>query len=186
MLTSPITVVLKNGKEVTLKSPLPVNASAVLTFVRQLFHESSENLNGPPAQFDLISQKQEAEFLESLIGAPKDFMICAFYKKAVVGNLNLQQIATPVSEHCGQFGIGVLNSFQNIGLGAALLKQCIVEANRHGIWNLRMTVRTFNKPAIALYEKLGFRRVGTLHAVAKIGEKYLDEYLYQRIEEGRS
>ena len=58
---------------------------------------------------------------------------------------------------------------------------CIEIAKQLGIWNIRFTVRTYNPAGIHLYEKMGFRRVGILHSVAKVGDKYCDEYLYQGV-----
>ncbi len=55
------------------------------------------------------------------------------------------------------------------------------EAERVGVWNLSLRVRTFNTPAIALYEHAGFFRVGTMQAAALIEGLPEDEHIYQRL-----
>jgi RimJ/RimL family protein N-acetyltransferase len=61
------------------------------------------------------------------------------------------------------------------------MDRCLEEAEKIGVWNIRFNVRTFNAAAIALYERLGFERVGLLKSVACIDGKYVDEYIYQRV-----
>ena len=50
-----------------------------------------------------------------------------------------------------------------------------------GMGNIELRVRTYNEAAIALYEKAGFRRVGVLKEVARVGEDWVDEYIYQHM-----
>lgn len=47
------------------------------------------------------------------------------------------------------------------GIGAALLRAATAAARRRGCRVLRLEVRTDNAAAIALYERLGYRRFGT-------------------------
>ncbi len=47
------------------------------------------------------------------------------------------------------------------GIGAALLEAAAVAARRRGCRVLRLEVRTDNAAAIGLYERLGYRRIGS-------------------------
>ncbi len=50
------------------------------------------------------------------------------------------------------------------GLGAALIEAAEAEARSRGCHHMRLEVRTDNLPAIALYERLGYRRIGVCRA----------------------
>ena len=61
------------------------------------------------------------------------------------------------------------------------MQTVIFEATAKGFKRLELTVRTFNAAGIALYEKVGFERVGHLHRVALIDGELYDEYQYERM-----
>ncbi len=50
---------------------------------------------------------------------------------------------------------GVQNAFSNMGLGSAMMKLAIETAKNKGFQRIDLTVRSFNRPAIALFEKVG-------------------------------
>lgn len=56
--------------------------------------------------------------------------------------------------------IAVARSAQGKGLGARLLQALLDEAQRRGQRRVLLEVRADNAPAIALYERFGFRRSG--------------------------
>ena len=61
--------------------------------------------------------------------------------------------------------IGVDDNFRGQGIGSALCRACLTEANRkgHGIWcNARL-------PALSLYQRLGFEQTGAAFEIADIG-----------------
>jgi RimJ/RimL family protein N-acetyltransferase len=170
-----------DGSPFVLRTPLPEDAAAMLVFLRQLLHESSEHLNAPSSGYDGVDIDSQVATLERMLAADRSFYLSAFDGEAMVGNLVFSPIDIPVSQHCGQLGMGVLATHQGRGVASALLSRCIAEAGKLGIWNIRFTVRTYNQRAISLYERHGFRRVGRLERVAKIGDAHVDEFMYQGV-----
>lgn len=169
----------KGGLRISLRSPEESDTEAMLSFLRSLFHESSENLNAPADWFDRTTVAEQAAKIRAQLEAPRAFLLCAFHDGSIVGNLSFGGMAAPANGHCGELALGVLASHQARGIGSALLSYCLDTAKARGMWNVRFTVRTHNAAAIRLYERLGFRRIGRLSAVAKVDGKYMDEYLYQ-------
>lgn len=53
------------------------------------------------------------------------------------------------------------------GVGEALLKGLISEAEKNGFWSLQSTILEENVPSIKLHEKCGFKRVGVRERLAK-------------------
>jgi ribosomal-protein-alanine N-acetyltransferase len=56
--------------------------------------------------------------------------------------------------------LAVARAAQGRGLGASLLQALLDEATRRGQRRVLLEVRADNAPAIALYERFGFRRTG--------------------------
>lgn len=156
----------------------------MLAFLRQLLHEASEYLNAPSKTYDTVSESGQVTTLERMLRHERAFYLAAFDGATMVGNLQFTAFDVPVSTHCGELALGVLQAYQGRGIARAMLARCVSEARGLGIWNLRFTVRTYNHRAITLYERHGFRRVGRLEGVAKIGDAFVDEFLYQGVFDG--
>ncbi|MBW3094054.1 ribosomal protein S18-alanine N-acetyltransferase [Bifidobacterium sp. 64T4] len=56
--------------------------------------------------------------------------------------------------------IGVGKAYQRQGIAAALLQRLIDEARAQGAARMLLEVRVDNDPALALYERFGFQRLG--------------------------
>jgi RimJ/RimL family protein N-acetyltransferase len=175
------TVRLRDGKEVLLRSPRADDAGAALAYMRKLSRQSYEKLGNPPAVYDAMTEDDEATFIETQLYHPKSFLVCAFSGGAIVGSAGLRGAPTQINEHTGELGIGVLEEARRIGLGRALLERVVAFGAANGITNVHLRVRTFNEPAIRLYEALGFKRIGTLIGVARLADGDHDEHVYQRI-----
>jgi ribosomal protein S18 acetylase RimI-like enzyme len=181
MKVAAVTRALRSGDVITLRSPELDEAKGVLEYIRELARDAARNLNHPASFFEAMSESDERGFLESCEKHPTNFLIAAYLDNGrVIGTTGLAQSAPTFSRHTGELGLGVLAPYRKLGVGRVLMDALIEQAQANGIWNLMLRVRTFNAPAIALYESLGFRRVGVLHRVAALPDGLADEYLYQR------
>lgn len=86
--------------------------------------------------------------------------IVAVIDDKVVGWCDITSLHRPVFSHAGTLGIGILAPFRAQGIGEALMRAAIEKAQHRGLTRIELTVREHNKPAIALYEKLGFQVEG--------------------------
>ncbi len=174
--------ILKNGAEVILRSPTLIDAEQLLIHVRKVHYESYRNLNGPADRFDSITIDEEAKTLSDFAANPKQFMISAFFDNRIIGNISLMQMSKSFFVRMNaSIGMGCEKEFCGIGLGTALINYAIENAKAIGLHRLDLTVRTYNQAGIALYEKVGFQKVGLLKDAALIDGQYNDEYLYQII-----
>jgi RimJ/RimL family protein N-acetyltransferase len=57
--------------------------------------------------------------------------------------------------------IYIHQDFQNVGLGTVMMKKAIELARENGFHRLGLTVIADNHIAIAVYEKVGFKKEGT-------------------------
>jgi ribosomal protein S18 acetylase RimI-like enzyme len=81
--------------------------------------------------------------------------------------------------HRAELGITVIRDEWNKGIGSILMEKLIEFAKDAGIEILNLEVRADNTNAVHLYEKYGFRHIGTSPAYFKIGDEYVDfEIMY--------
>lgn len=179
MRIAPQSGTTRTGRPYLLRSPEPDEAEHVLDFLRQQARESYRNLLRGPEHFERMTADDEARFLTGVIAHPVNFMLSAVVDGRLAGNLGITVEPYPCAQHVGQLGVGLLQEFHGEGLGTAMLRHGLATAEQVGIWNVQLRVRTFNAPAIRLYEAAGFERAGTLRQTALIDGEWLDEYLYQ-------
>ena len=91
----------------------------------------------------------------------------------IIGDVSLSGLPRRMN-HRAELGITVLKSEWNKGLGSRLLKMAIEYAKSHGIEIINLEVRSDNFRAIHVYEKFGFRKIGTSFVYFKIGDSYID------------
>ena len=123
--------------------------------------------NDKLTQVEKISEKQERDYLESAIKRQKNktgIYLFAEHEGKIVGatDFNLGRFR---GNHVGKFGIRIREGYRGMGLGTYLISEVI----RMAIENLKPTpkilrLETFenNKPAISLYQKIGFKIVARI------------------------
>jgi RimJ/RimL family protein N-acetyltransferase len=78
----------------------------------------------------------------------------------VVGWCDISRKPIEGFRHSGVLGMGLLQPYRGRGLGGALLRAVLDEAQLQGLSRVELEVYTSNQPAIALYERFGFVREG--------------------------
>ena len=91
----------------------------------------------------------------------------------IIGDASLSGFSRRMS-HRAEFGISVVKSEWGQGIGRALLQKCIMYAKEHMIELINLEVRSDKIRAIHVYEKYGFRKIGTAPAYFKIDGEYYD------------
>ncbi len=172
---------LKDGEKLTLRSPIANDANALLENFAIVAGESYRNMNQPKDYWTDFPVAKEVGILEAFAHADNRFMVSAFTADGtIVGNIGCFG-GEYFSKHSARIGMGIRESYSGRGLGNQLLRTVIFEASAKGFTRLDLTVRTFNAAGIALYEKVGFKRVGHLHSVAMIDGEACDEYQYELV-----
>lgn len=177
---------LKNGTHAHLRSPEPADAAALLGYLRRLFADSWRNLNWTPARFERTTVEEETVYIRKMLEADGDFLLMACNETGnILGCISLGRESGDFSRHRCSIGMSVAAEARGQGLGKELLMHAVKAARDAGMWSMQLHVREPNKPAIALYEACGFRLVGRIEKAAFIEGEYVDEFLYQRIDESR-
>lgn len=154
-----------------IRQALPQDAERLLQYLRIVGGET-DNLTfgaeGFPASID-----EEAAFIQSYLDDGRSAMLLAWEDNEIIGCGSLSPLGRRMS-HRGEVALSVRKSHWGRGTGSELLGSLIEQAGRSDIEIISLEVRCDNKRAIHLYEKLGFRRIGTFPAFFRIGSEYID------------
>lgn len=120
------------------------------------------------------------EFLSSLTGG--DRALAALDGGRLVGLAVLLHCAAPRRSHCASVAVMVAAECQGAGIGRALMKRLLAEADAALHYRrLELMVLADNKPALELYRKNGFEIEARRRHAAVANGKFVDEYLMARI-----
>ena len=88
----------------------------------------------------------------------------------VVGYVGSQTVI----DETDMMNVAVHPEYRRQGIGEKLVIQLVDELQAMGSHALLLEVRVSNEPAIALYKKFGFEKIGTYKKYFKIGEESVD------------
>ncbi|MHA1679951.1 MAG: GNAT family N-acetyltransferase [Promethearchaeota archaeon] len=115
-----------------------------------------------------------------------DFCLVAVLESGVAARKFLGQVTVESSfewdgmEHVGSLGILVHPTYRNMGIGAALIEEALIEARNRGKLKVTLSVFHTNVRAIELYKKLGFVIAGTRRKQFNVKGKLVDEVLMEK------
>jgi RimJ/RimL family protein N-acetyltransferase len=101
--------------------------------------------------------------------------IVAVQGSRVIGHLNVSREDSPATRHVASLGMSVVADRRGMGIGTALLEQCVRWAKEVGVEKLALSVYPDNERAIGLYRKFGFTEEGRLTGHSKKSVGYRDE-----------
>lgn len=79
------------------------------------------------------------------------------------------------------FGVYVSPDHRGRGVGTKLLKRVLSLARRKGIIKLKLAVNPEQLAAVRLYEKAGFVPVGRMKKELRIGRRFFDEIIMEKL-----
>ena len=154
----------------------PEDAKAVVDFTEKVGGETDNLTFG--AEGLEVTPEQEAVFLREMKENPRGVFLCAWRDGKMIGTGFLSGMNKRM-KHRSRLAVSVLKSEWNKGVGSAIIEKLIDFAKEIGLEIIELEVRSDNNRAIHLYEKYGFKHIGTSPAFFKIGEEYIDfELMY--------
>jgi len=94
----------------------------------------------------------------------------------IVGSASLSFNQREIFRHTAELAIAVHDDFQNMGIGAAMLRHLLGIARRRRLRKVWLLVNTDNARAIHIYRKAGFEIEGKLRNERYYRGQYGDEY----------
>lgn len=171
----PKTYVLKNGQTLLLREAVPDDAPKVLAYLNRVGGESDNLLFGKDG-FPMPVERERA-FLESQRKEEKSIMLAGFVGEELVAIASCDALtARERVSHRAGVAISVGKPYWNQGVGRRAMETLIQFAKNCGLEVLQLEVRADNAPAIALYEKVGFEKMGLYKKFMKVDGRDFDAW----------
>src|SRR5438132_3604743 len=158
---------IKLGK-IVVGTPPPYDIKIITdvdrTFLKRLFNSIDENTDNNYGRFDGVRFRGD-EIADKIIQDKNEIGILAvgnehYYSGPPMGYAHLYLSTKPSRRHSASFGVVVHQDYQGQGIGEALLKEAIKTAKENKIKKIWLHVYDYNKQAIKLYKKHGFKKEG--------------------------
>lgn len=173
-------VTLKDGRQAVLRAPEKADAAMLLDYLKATAGET-EFLIRYPEEVTMTVEEEEA-YIENQRASKREMTILAFVEGKHAGNCGFGVSGKQKTCHFGTIGIALRKEFWGMGIGTALMRETIALAREMGLHHLELEVFAPNKPAIALYEKMGFQIVATRPNAARCKDgSFMDEHIMQLI-----
>lgn len=152
-------VQLKDGRPCILRSPKLEDAEQLVEYLKVTAAETDFLLKYPEEV--KISVEQEKEILKSFMDSERDLMIIAEVDGEVAGNCSFSAVGgkSRVRHRCA-LGIALYKRCWGLGIGRELIALLLEKARECGYEQIELEVVSRNERAIALYEKMGFTKIG--------------------------
>lgn len=170
-------VTLSNGKEILIRNPRIADAEGLLSMLQDSV-ASTNYLLLTPEETNLTIE-QEREWLSNVLSDNNMIMLVATHNNKIIGNTELRIGSLRKQRHWATLGITIVEKWRNMGLGTKLLNTLIELAKENdNIEIIALEVFADNKQAIALYEKLGFKKEAQIKNAFKLPQgRYINNII---------
>ena len=183
----PVPHTLRDGATLTLRSPTPDDAPALLDYLDVVRRETDFLMVGPSDE--MFTVEREREWIKEQGDGPDCVQIAAWHDGRPVGLAGVKADG-PFARvrHRATLGISLLAEWSGRGLGTHLTRELVSWAERHpAILVVRLGVFADNPRAAAVYRKCGFAEEGRLRWAARREDGTLvDELVMSRWVGGES
>ena len=155
------------------------DAHAFLNLNHQLDSETQMMLLEPNERTTTVEQIQRR--IECTVQQENEVVFVAEVDGGLVGYASVIGGQLRRTTHKASIVTGVLQSHVGRGIGSKMFDTLIEWAEGSPLHRLELSVMTHNTPAIALYQKFGFKIEGTKRHSLKVDGTYVDEYSMARV-----
>ncbi len=126
------------------------------------------------------SVAEERRYLKAIRRHAYAAVLVAELDGDIVGRLSMARDSHPASEHVADVGVMVADGYRRRGIGRALMESAEAWARSVGVRKIELHVFPHNEAALTLYERLGYRRVGTRRGHFRRSGGYVDAILMEK------
>lgn len=153
---------------ITIKKATCTDATDILEYFKQIGAETDNMSFG--AEGLPFTPEAEAAYISQIENSRDSIMILAKEDGKIVGEASLSRLPRRMN-HRGDLAVSVLKECWNRGIGSQLLLEILKFAKENSFEIIDLQVRSDNKAAIHVYEKLGFKKIGGHPYFFKIDNK---------------
>ena len=126
------------------------------------------------------SVSEERRYLKAIRRHVYAAVLVAELDGVIVGRLSIGRDSHPASEHVADVGLMVADGYRRRGIGRALMESAEDWARNVGVRKIELHVFPHNEAALALYDRLGYRRVGLRRGHFRRLDGYVDAILMEK------
>ena len=160
-----------------IRSAEPADAGALVRLAESVGAEAGGWLI---AEGGWRSVAEERRYLKAIRRHNYAAVLVAELDGRIVGRLSIGRESHPASEHVADVGLMVAEGYRRRGVGRALMEGAEAWARAVGALKMELHVFPHNKAALALYDQIGYRRVGTRHGHFRRSDGYADAILMEK------
>lgn len=160
MKFEPIEIKDKLGRIIVLRTAIPDDADDLIKYL-EITSAETQYLIREPDEIT-ITHEQEILFINNCLDSNKSLMLIATLNGKHIGNCSLNPIGKykRYSHRC-EVAIALYQEFCGYGIGRSMLENVLEVAKGLGFEQAELEVVSDNRSAIALYEKIGFKKYGS-------------------------
>jgi RimJ/RimL family protein N-acetyltransferase len=169
---------VKDGRKVVLRTPRWEDLGDLLELINSLVDEGAEISTD-----EKVSKEEEIDWLSRLLALlerGKTFFLVAEVDGGVIASSDINR-QTGYQKHVGVVGIVIKRGFRELGIGTAMMRVLIEQAEKMSMKVLTLTAFASNKRAIHVYEKVGFVQTGLIPKKHLKEGKYIDEVIMTKL-----
>jgi RimJ/RimL family protein N-acetyltransferase len=170
------TFTTKKGTVVRFRYLRRSDIRAALAFINALIAEDTYiGIYGKPLTYTEEKRYIEGQLKEIIKGEQSHVVVEV--NGQFVGSGGVRREWLRRKKHVGSFHIALLAPYRDEGIGTELVKTLIEEARRMKIRVVGLTCFENNARAIHIYEKTGFKSIGTIPEAIFYKESYIGEVM---------
>ena len=154
---------------ITIEKATKKDAKAILEHLKVVGSETDNLTFG--AEGMPFSVEAEEEFIASMEHSRDGLMLIAKDDNLIVGVATLNRQPRRMS-HRGEFGVSVQKAYWGNGIASRFLEQISAFAKENDYAVIDLQVLSENEHAIHVYEKFGFKNIGTHPKYHKVHERF--------------
>ncbi|HVZ94379.1 MAG TPA: GNAT family N-acetyltransferase [Phycisphaerales bacterium] len=184
---------LKDGRRVTIRRVELADLVSYFEMERDLFLAGVGQVRSPDETPDTVEGQEEKlrPWIDGDHSGVKGLQLVAVDERGeIAGAARVRRASPKRVRHNATLSVGVKPSWQGLGVGRALMVAMIdwcrgcshtnAAAKTGGVTRVDLCVFANNARAIALYESLGFARVGVRHGFVRFEDgRCVDDYLME-------
>jgi RimJ/RimL family protein N-acetyltransferase len=126
-----------------------------------------------------FSVEDEENYIQQMLEQENSSLILALDGKKIVSVAGITGQQLRKFRHRAEFGVSVLQEYWGRGIGTEMTRRMVLWCRENPIIKkLVLHVNAENKSAVKIYEKLGFKKEGTLRNDFFYEGKFFDTYIY--------
>ena len=176
MKFEPIRIKDKLGLEIELRSADASDADSLISYLKTTATETPYLVREPEEV--TLTTAREQDYIRSIACSENELMLIASENGKLMGSCSLMSAGRYFRyRHRCQVAIALYKEYWGRGVGEIMMETVLDAAKSVGYEQAELEVIAGNEKAIALYEKLGFERVGALPDNMKYKDgSYADSY----------